>query len=201
MSEAKVVVFDVETSGLDPAVHEVIQFAAVAVDEKWNPVGELELKVKFEPAKADPKALELNSYDPGAWETAISQAEAVARIGNFLKRHASWERTSKAGKSYSVARLCAHNARFDCDFLGAMFERAGGAFCPAALYEPLDTLALARWVTFCGPCAPPADHKLGTICDHFGIAEEGGAHDALADVKRTANLADFLAGIVTNGAF
>jgi DNA polymerase-3 subunit epsilon len=201
MGDAKVVVFDVETSGLDPEVHDVIQFAAVAVDEKWSPVGELELKIKFDLAKASPAALELNSYQAEAWASAISQAEAAARIGNFLKRHASWTKTSRAGKPYTVARLCAHNARFDCDFLGTMFKRAGGAFCPAALYEPLDTLALARWVTFCGPCSPPADHKLATICEHFGIAEEGGAHDALADVKRTAHLAAFLAGIVTNGAF
>ena len=201
MGDAKVVVFDVETSGLDPAVHEVIQFAAVAVDAAWQPVGELELKIKFDPEKADPTALELNSYEEGAWKEAISQAEAVARIGNFLKRHASWTKTSKAGKPYTVARLCAHNARFDCDFLAAMFKRAGGSFCPAAIYEPLDTLALARWVTLCAAGSPPYDHKLGTLLEHFGIALGGDSHDALGDVKSTVNLAHFLASIVTNGAF
>lgn len=203
MSDAKLVVFDVETSGLDPEKHEVIQFAAVALQD-WFPVDELELKVQFDLAKASPDALEMNSYEPEAWKGAIPQAQAVAKIASFLKRNASWTKTSKAGKTYAVARLCAHNARFDCEFLGAMFRRAA-AFCPAALYEPLDTLALARWVTFCDivykPDSPPADHKLGTLLAHFEIKAEGDAHDALADVRSTAELAKFFAGIVTNGAF
>ena len=195
MSGERVVVFDTETSGLDPAKHEIIQFAAIACDGEWRPVEELELKMSFDLTAAEPQALELNSFEPVAWAGAPHPREAVATIGAFLRRHATFAKTSKAGKPYRVARLAAHNARFDCDFLAALFKR-WDAFCPAAICEPLDTLALCRWATL-GAARPPKDHKLETMCAYFGVPTLGAAHDALEDVRRTANLAALLMSFLT----
>ena len=194
-ADDRVVFFDLETGGLEPGKHPVIQFAGIAVDDLWEEVEALELKIAFDIAKAEPAALAVNHYSAEAWAEAIPAAAAVAQIGNFLRRHSTVRKLSKAQKPYSVARVAAHNARFDCDHLGAFFK-ARGEFCPAALYEPLDTLALARWVTFREAGPGPVDHKLGSLCAWLGI-EYGNAHDALADVRATIQVARILSGRVS----
>lgn len=95
-----------------------------------------------------------------------------------------------------MARLCGHNAsRFDSDFLVSWWKRTGGGFLPAACYETLDTLQLARWLSLLAPVAP-LDHKLGTLCQWLGI-ELVKAHDALADVRATAELARRLVALLS----
>ncbi len=188
----RIVVFDVETGGLDPNRHPVIQFAAIACDGLWGEVESMELKIKFDPKTADPKALEVNHYNPEVWATeAVAESRALDWIAQFFRRHATVSKISAQKKPYTVARICAHNAPFDSGFLAAWFKRAG-VFCPAACFEPLCTLNLARWLTLGAP-NPPANHKLGTLCEWLGIdlpAEE--AHDALADVRATVQLARML---------
>lgn len=184
---SKTVVFDVETGGLDPERHAVIQFAAVVVDSNWQEVDSMEVKVRFDPTEADASALEKNRYNADVWEReAKPVAQALSLIDAFLRRHSDMQKVSRAGKPYRVARLCAHNAKFDGDFLAAWFKRAG-LFCPAACFEALDTLALARWSSLRSPSAP-RDHKLASLCEWLGVPLEE-AHDALADVRATVEVA------------
>lgn len=190
MSRDRIVVFDVETGGLDPDRHPIIQFAGVAVDvtDRWKELEALELKIQFDANAADPKALEINRYDPEVWRRdGVLPAVALRRIAEFLRRHATLRKVSaRNGAGYEVARLCGHNGKFDGDFLAATFKRAG-VFLPGACYEVLDTLALARWVSMVSPPGP-TDHKLGSLCAWMGI-ELLDAHDALADVRATCELA------------
>lgn len=186
----EIVFFDVETGGLDPAVHPIIQIAAVAVADDFRELDTLEIKIVFDSATADPSALAANNYDQALWEReAIPGAVALGEVGRFLRAHATYEKTSARGKPYSVARLGAHNARFDCDFLAAWFKKAD-QFCPAAIYEPLCTLNLARWCLLFDP-SPPTDHKLESLCEWLGI-RHAHAHDALADVRATVDVAQAL---------
>lgn len=146
MSGSRLVVFDLETSGLSEVEHDVIQFAAAAVDDAWNEVEAVELKVRFDLARSDAKALALNGYNAEVWEKeAIAPAMARGQIADFLRRHATLEKVSpRTGRPYLVARVCGHNAAaFDGRFLAAWFKRAE-QFLPAACFEALDTLALAR---------------------------------------------------------
>lgn len=63
MPAQKIVFFDLETSGLDPKSHAIIQIAAVAVTmPDMEIVGRYEAKIKFSAAKADPVALTGNVY-------------------------------------------------------------------------------------------------------------------------------------------
>lgn len=186
----RLVVFDLETSGLSEERHEVIQFAAVAVDDAWREIEALELKVHFDVSRADRQALEINGFDPSMWEKeALAPPVARGRIADFLRRHATLQKMSKGKppKPYLVARVCGHNAAsFDGRFLAAWFKRADH-FLPAACFEALDTLALARWASFVTPPGPK-DHKLGTLCEWLGIVH-GGEHEALADVRATVEVA------------
>lgn len=190
MSEQEIVFFDVETGGLNPAVHPIIQIAAVVVDEQFRELESVEMKLRFDEKQADASALLANGYSPEIWKReAIDSSLALGRIDSILRAHATYEKISARGKSYSVARLGAHNARFDCDFLAAWFK-AAGMFCPAAIYEPLCTLNLARWCSLFDP-HPPADHKLETLCRWLDI-QHAHAHDALADVRATVDVASAL---------
>lgn len=188
MSRQRLVVFDLETSGLREDVHDVVQFAAIAVDEQWRELETLELKVHFDVTRADRQALEINGYDAAVWEKeALVAPLARGRIADFLRRHSTLTKTSRAGKPYTVARVCGHNAAtFDGRFLAAWFKRAD-QFLPAACFEALDTLALARWASFVTPPGP-RDHKLGSLCEWLGVVH-GGAHEALADVRATVEVA------------
>lgn len=192
--EGRLIVFDVETGGLDPNRHPVIQFAGIAVDDVWAELEALEVKVRFDESAADAEALAVNHYDRETWEReAVAQPIARGMIADFMRRHATLRKLSRSHKPYTVARLAAHNARFDAEFLAAWFKRTN-EFLPGACYEALCTLDLARWVSFVRRSAP-LDHKLGTLCALLGI-EHGDAHDALADVRATVEVARRLTAMV-----
>lgn len=191
MSGDRVVFVDVETGGLDPSRNPIVQFAAVVVDGAWDEIEALEVKLHFDLAACDPGALEANRYDPETWKReGVSGPLARQRVADLFRRHSAMEKVSRAGKPYTVARLAAHNAPFDCGFIAAWFKQ-GNLFCPAACFEPLDTLALARWASLGAPDGP-ADHKLGSLCAWLGVPLDK-AHDALSDVRATVAVARVLA--------
>ena len=189
------VFFDLETGGLDRFRHPVIQFAAIAVElDSWQVLEEVEWKILFDEAEADPQALEANCYDRETWKRdGLARPVAMGSIADFFRRHADVEKISKAGKPYTIARLCGHNAaRFDGDFLAEWFKSAG-VFCPAGCYECLDTLQLARWRAITDPSFKPENFKLETLAAYLGI-DPGSSHDALSDVRTTVELARWLMG-------
>lgn len=189
----KIVFFDVETSGTNPAAHEIIQIAAIAVESttltemaSFGP-----LRVKFEVDKADPDALKINHYDTKEWEGAVSQSEMVREFGKFLREHASVDRVSRRGHAYRVAKVAGHNInRFDIPFLSETFRRFD-EFCPID-FIGLDTLQLAVWHYFNDPDAP-ANLQLGTLCKYLDV-DPGKAHDAMSDVRATIQIAKRMIG-------
>lgn len=192
MRDERIVFFDLETGGTDPLRHPIIQVAMIAVDGNWREIESAELKVHFDLATADPEALKINGWDSETWRSqACDPPAALAAVSTFFGRHATVEKISKRGRPYFVARLAGHNAeRFDAPFLVQWFKQAD-LFCPAACYEPLDTVSLARWASFVAP-NKPRDHKLGSLCAWLGI-EHQDAHDALGDVRATVQVARALA--------
>lgn len=179
-----VVFFDLETGGTDHRKHPIIQIAAAAVDEQLNVVETFERKLAFDLATADPVALEINSYDAKRWQAeAISPLLACSDFARFLKPYSDVPMVSKrTGRAYAVARLAGHNAAgFDMPFLQAIFQ-ATGQFLPADM-RVLDTLQRAMWHFHeSKQIVTPADMKLSTLANYFGVAADG-AHDALADVR------------------
>ena len=90
------------------------------------------------------------------------------------------------GTHYMVARLAAHNAKFDQERLRKMY---GTQFLPA---HPLvlDTLQLALW-SFQGKTPQPEKFTLSVLLNYLGIPIPD-AHDALADVRGSIALAKAL---------
>ncbi len=183
-----VVFIDLETGGLAPH-HAEIQVAAIAVED-WREVEVFERKIVFDPKEqADPEVLAMNSYDAETWaREAVSESSVVADLGHFLRAYSVVSMVSQRGKPYKVARLAGHNALgFDCPRLAAMFKRHG-AFLPAAIYQPLDTLQLALWECACHG-TQASNYQLGTLCQMLGIPLGAEGHDALSDVRATIALA------------
>ena len=186
----RAVYFDLETGGLLEQ-HPIIQIAAVAIDEStWRELGAIEMKLQFDFAAADPEALKINHWDAAVWRAeAILPGAAVLRFARFLEPYKSIRLVSKrTGNPYSVAQLAGHNAAaFDFPRISRLFRDAGSFL--AADYHVLDTMHGAMWMLRGRP-NPPENYKLVTLARYFGVQfSDGKAHDALADVRLTIQLA------------
>jgi DNA polymerase-3 subunit epsilon/ribonuclease T len=179
----RLVFVDLETGGLDPAKHPVIQIAAIAVGEDLKPLEEFEAKINFDLSTADGEALAVNSYNAAVWDRdAKSAAHVCGDLSEFFKRYADVKLVSKrTGRPYYVAQPIGHNAaRFDGPFLQDMFL--------PAYFRVMDTFQRAIFHFYEHSELPaPDDFELGTLCRHFNIPLDG-AHDALADVRATLSL-------------
>lgn len=191
--EQRLVFFDLETGGLDPKRHPIIQLAAVAVDEQLEVLEAFEAKIKFNPRHAKAQSLRKNHYHPGVWANDAREPKDVAQdFSAFLRRHASVPVLSGQGKPYHVAQLVAHNAAFDGPFLAAWYDRLK-LYLPARRLV-LCTMQLAMWQFVSGDESPPANYQLATLCEHFGVPfHAASAHDALGDASATVQLFQALA--------
>ena len=185
----KLVFFDLETGGLNPRRHPIIQLAAIAVGDDLRPIEAFEAKVWFDEAQANRNSLRKNHYHRGRWSREALEPEEVGRsFAEFLRRHATVSMLSADGGEYRVAQLVAHNASFDGTFLQTWYERLH-LFLPAR-YQVLCTLQRAMWYFHEHTNEPlPANFKLATLCHQFGVKfHAAGAHEALADVSATVAL-------------
>ncbi len=186
---AHIVFFDLETGGLNPRRHPIIQIGAVAVDADLSPIETFEQKVQFDARKANRHSLRKNHFQFGIWAREAIEPRAAARaFAAFLRRHATVSVLGRDGVPYFVAQLAAHNAAFDGPFLQAWFAKLQ-VYLPANRHM-LCTLQRALWRCNERPNEPqPRNLKLATLCQHFGVPlHAAAAHDALADAEATAAL-------------
>lgn len=153
---------DIETTGLDPTVHEIIEIAILPLK---GPVWQTKIKPEHI-EKASPKALEINGYQdhPEDWDDAPNFKLIAPEITMRLKE----------------TMICGQNIQFDMGFVRSLFKRHG-LLLKGVPYSWVDTVTLAY--EHLVPLGVP-DLKLGTICDFLGISNEG-QHTAAADVYRT----------------
>jgi DNA polymerase III epsilon subunit-like protein len=184
--DEKLVCVDVETGGLKED-SQIIQIAAIAVDASLNELEAFEVKVRFDFERADSAALALNSFEPTVWRRLAQRPEdAAADFARFLRRHATVDLLSqRTGRPYRVAQLVSHNAAFDGPKL-QQFYAGLDLFLPAAR-RVYCTLQRAYWL-FAEDTrlTPPANYRLATLCEYFGIKlTEEASHDALYDARAT----------------
>ena len=159
---------DVETTGLDPWVHEIIELGAIHVDgESLTELATLELKVQ--PTRlgvADRQALAVNGFELAQWSEAVSLESALQQLAPLLED----------------AMLAGHNIAMDRNFLEAAFRQTG---IPRPHYDHhvLDTASLA-W-PFLG--RKNLTLSLVDVCESFGVSG-GPQHRALHDARRSLHL-------------
>lgn len=161
---------DCETTGLDPARHELIEVAALRVHPRTLAV-ETELSLKVRPERiedADPEALRINGFNEEAWADAVSLDEAMTQLAPVLEG----------------AALAGHNVAFDRGFLEAAWTRVGHH--PSDLdHHLLDTATLAWPLLSFGAIESVS---LTPVCKHLGI-DRGEEHWALDDARASLEVA------------
>ncbi|MEX6508328.1 DNA polymerase III subunit epsilon [Jiella sp. M17.18] len=159
------IVFDTETTGLDPSVERVIEIGGV---ELWNhiPTGKT-YHVFIRPAgrKVDPAAFDVH----GISDEFLADKPLFSEIADeFLA-------------FFSGARLIAHNAAFDIQFLNAELSRIGQPPIDPGLV--VDTLPMARRKF------PMAPATLDALCSRFSIdTSRRDKHGALLDSELLAHV-------------
>lgn len=166
------IVFDLETTGLDPVVNEAIQVAAVLLDDNLVEVAHfVSLMRPLRPETANPEALAIHGYTLDHLAQQADPAPVWADLVDHLRDH-----------SAGPLRYVGQNCGFDLKFLAAAEEVFG--FRIPRLPIEIDTVHLCR--IHLEAKGHTLNSKLGTVADHYKIPHK--AHDALGDVQATAEI-------------
>jgi oligoribonuclease (3'-5' exoribonuclease) len=145
---------DVETTGLDPVFHEMIDIGMIYTDLDGEELGRLFLRIMpAHPERIDEGARNVNAFDVDDWRAhgAVSEAEAVERIVSFHKEMAG-ERT---------VIFTAFNAWFDQRFTSALLARQEVAWRDLFFYHVLDIPSMAWGQGMTGLNATQLSQALG----------------------------------------
>jgi DNA polymerase III alpha subunit (gram-positive type) len=159
MREKALVIFDLETTGLNPKAHEIIEIGALKVDQAELKVFE-GFALKMQPyhiQTADPKALEVNGYSPEDWRNAFAQDVGIAEFGKWVKD----------------CLMLAQNITFDWGFLVETWERYYFGTPFPGDYHRLD-LASMSWFAL-----PNSESiSISKIAERLGVHPEPKIHRA-----------------------
>lgn len=151
------IVIDIETTGLSVQSDEIVEIAAVKV-ENGAPAGEMSELVRVTAPFSEKAAILTGITAEMLLENGIPIKEALNKFMEFI----------------GSAVLVCHNAQFDIPFIHAACRKNG---IQPPRNKCIDTLAIAKRKVRGVP-----DYRLGTLAEHFGVASEG-AHRALQDCR------------------
>lgn len=159
---------DIETTGLDLQIHEIIQIGVVLTTPTLEVIEEFEIKIKPENIEhADRTAMKVNHYKEEDWVDAISLKDAM-KILYFKTKDAI---------------MVGQNVAFDSAFLEYAFSKTDIA--NTMHYHKLDTISIA-WAKLHND--PTLEHfSLREMCIRFGI-ENKNPHTGLGDARATYEL-------------
>ena len=148
-------IVDVETTGLNPNYHEMIDIGIIIINQNLEIKGQYFSKVlpSF-PERIDPMAQNINGFDLQRWtqEEAISEEELINQMNIFLNNY--------IGKPIFIA----FNSWFDSGFVRNLLNEYDYKFNDWFDYRVLDipSIALA-----CGyfPKTPDFNQKLATLLE------------------------------------
>jgi len=148
-------IVDVETTGLNPNYHEMIDIGIIIINQNLEIKGQYFSKVlpSF-PERIDPMAQNINGFDLQRWtqEEAISEEELINQMNIFLNNY--------IGKPIFIA----FNSWFDSGFVRNLLNEHNYKFNDWFDYRVLDipSIALA-----CGyfPKTPDFNEKLATLLE------------------------------------
>jgi DNA polymerase III epsilon subunit-like protein len=127
---------DVETTGLNPRFHEIIDYGAIYIDLEGRELGRLYVRIMPDhPERIDAVAKSINGFDEAYWRAngAVSEVEALRLIEGFHRRTAG-------GRSMIFT---AYNVSFDVGFVDAFFARRGRSWRELWAWNALDLPSMA----------------------------------------------------------
>jgi len=174
--------FDVETTGLKPGYHEIIQLAAIILDDDLNELGRGQFRVQAKHwDRMEKEAMMTTGINPATWTaTHSTPEESIDKMYNFVVSNTT---------SYNNITLLAHNIEFDMSHLQSFLKENDRPFN----FKPqnkLDTMQMARvWSMVNG--INIKYYSLSFLCEFFEI-ELNNAHDAMADIDATVKIAKYI---------
>ena len=159
-----IAITDVETTGLDSAIHEIIEIGLVLVNqETLEIVDTLDIKVRPECLEtASEFSLQLNGYNEREWQNALSLHEAMSLYSEKTKD----------------AIFCAHNITFDWSFISEAFKKIN--IKNSMEYHRLDLFTMS-WLKL--KDSGLESFHLKDIAKYLGIPEEPMPHRAINGAK------------------
>ena len=176
---------DLETTGLVPGYHEMIDVGIVMTDLEGNELDRLFLRIMpNHPDRAQPGAVAVNGFSVGRWSKLgfNTQMQAVPKIVDFHHRVAGSKNVLFVG----------YNAWFDISFLDHLFRDQGSSWRSLYHYFVLDLPSMAWSLGIKDLSGQEMAAKLGieqettNPLEHTGItgAESNvGAYRALLRIK------------------
>lgn len=149
---------DVETTGLLPGYHEMIDIGIVMTDLEGNILDSLFLLIQPEhPERLAEGAYAVNAFDANRWRRAgaLSKSAAVARIINFHQQIAGDKQVL----------LTAYNCQFDTAFLDHLFRSANRSWRELYYYYVLDIPSMIWGLGF-------RDLNSRQLMEEYNIADE-----------------------------
>ena len=181
---------DTETTGIDTSDSSAFQIGLILVDNGkvicercfyLNPLSENILYHESAGAIHGYSEEKIRSFNP--------EVEQVKKIVSFFQE--AKELFEKDGSKSEKMVIAGYNVNFDKNHVTAILERNGfkmSDFFEDKIYDVFEQVKLAGKMRL----LPYLENrKLGTICKYFNI-EIGTAHDALADIKATREVAKSL---------
>lgn len=171
----KILIIDLETTGLSLLHHEPIQAGFLLFehtgDKNFNVIQKKEFN--FEPLHletANPVSLKMNGFNVEAWRTSLPIYKHFGQITNLIE---------------SADMLLGQNLIFDLRFLKQAYSNF--SVMPPTYPKYIDTkhvgdkLVKKAKKTGIGP----KKSNLENLCEHYNIKFVGKAHTALVDCERT----------------
>lgn len=180
--DRRLLVIDVETSGLNPEVHSLLSLGAV-VWEDQSLLETIEIFVCEPSIVWMPEAMAIHGIKP-EWlqRNGMSPKEAVLKFNAFVRRH--FPPRSDGEK----VTLVAHNAGFDAQFLKRLYRLANASYDEMFSYRLVDTAGILRFLDLAERVQLVAP-SLNEGLRHFGIMlAPGERHTARGDAIATARL-------------
>jgi len=164
--DKNLVFVDVETTGLSPDIHEVIEIAClVASGRDFKELNCYEAKIKPQHLeRAQAEALRINGYSPEKWKEVVSGEEAFLKVANIAPNGV----------------LAGWNVSFDWEFLEHNFDRL--KIIPKFDYHKIDLPSMVYPELF--KMGNITSLSLRAVAPLFEI-KLGSIHSAMEDVRAT----------------
>lgn len=181
----KLIYLDTETTGVDCKRHAIVQVAGILfIDGK-----ETEFNIEMQPfpgAAVERVALWKNKY------TLEELASKQSSEDGFKQFRAIVDGAVNRFDKQDKLTIVGYNSVFDAGFLREWYKRNGDEFYGSYFHNPpLDVMQLAAW-HMVGKRINLKDFRLVTVYEAIMGKPLEDAHDALADIRATRELVNFI---------
>jgi DNA polymerase-3 subunit epsilon len=167
---------DLETTGLNPVVHDIIQLAGL-IEIDGELIKEFSFYIRpFNFSTIDETSIKIHGITKEKMNSFPEPSIVFSDFIDILKTY---------GNEHKYV-ICGYNIKFDFEFLRSYFLNSSGAeFAEIFLNYSLDIMQIILFFKAVGMISP-YNLKLTTIARYFNIQYK--KHDALSDIKATREI-------------